>query len=141
MSRSFSMQLWSISTRPRWRAQLGRRDACPTLRPFWPTPQPRRAPLPFRAAMQMKTRILRPACVLLLCLLELHLRSAEVVESDLCVYGGTSAGVAAAVQATPMGKAAVLVESGRHLGGLSSRGLAATDIGNKAAIGGIAREF
>ena len=91
--------------------------------------------------MQMKTRILRPACVLLLCFLTLHLRSAEVVESDLCVYGGTSAGVAAAVQATRMGKAAVLVESGRHLGGLSSGGLGATDIGNKAAIGGIAREF
>jgi hypothetical protein len=33
------------------------------------------------------------------------------------------------------------LESGRHLGGLSSGGLGATDIGNKAAIGGIAREF
>jgi len=35
----------------------------------------------------------------------------------------------------------VLVEFGRHLGGLSSGGLGSTDIGNKAAIGGIAREF
>jgi len=61
--------------------------------------------------------------------------------SDVCVYGGTSAGVAAAVQASRMGKTAVILESGRQLGGLSSGGLGATDIGNKAAIGGIAREF
>src|SRR5436190_18986853 len=30
--------------------------------------------------------------------------AATVVESDICVYGGTSGGVAAAVQATRMGK-------------------------------------
>ena len=66
---------------------------------------------------------------------------AAVVESDVCVYGGTSAGVAAAIQASRMGKKAVLVEFSKHLGGLSSGGLGATDIGNKAAIGGISREF
>ena len=31
--------------------------------------------------------------------------------------------------------------AGRFLGGLTTGGLGATDIGNKAAIGGIAREF
>jgi arylsulfatase A-like enzyme len=60
---------------------------------------------------------------------------------DVVIYGGTSAGVAAAVQTARMGKRAVLIEPGRHLGGLTSGGLGATDIGNKAAIGGIAREF
>jgi hypothetical protein len=60
---------------------------------------------------------------------------------DIVVYGGTSGGVVAAVQAARMGKSAILVEAGRHLGGLTSGGLGATDIGNKAAIGGIAREF
>ena len=60
---------------------------------------------------------------------------------DVVVYGGTSAGVAAAVQASRMGKSVVLIETGRHLGGLSSGGLGATDIGNKNAIGGLAREF
>ena len=40
-----------------------------------------------------------------------------------------------------MGKKPVIVEPGRHLGGMTSGGLGATDIGNKAAIGGIAREF
>ncbi len=60
---------------------------------------------------------------------------------DVVVYGGTSAGVAAAVQVARLGQSVVLIEPGRHVGGLSAGGLGATDIGNKAAIGGIAREF
>ena len=60
---------------------------------------------------------------------------------DIVVYGGTSGGVAAAVQAARMGRSVVLIEPGKHLGGLTSGGLGATDIGNKAAIGGMAREF
>ncbi len=67
--------------------------------------------------------------------------AAEIIEADICVYGGTAAGVAASVQAARMGKTVVLAEPGNHLGGLTSGGLGATDIGNKAAIGGIAREF
>ena len=62
-------------------------------------------------------------------------------EYDVVVYGGTSGGVAAAVQAARMGKKVVLIEPGKHLGGLTSGGLGATDIGNKKAIGGISREF
>lgn len=60
---------------------------------------------------------------------------------DLVVYGGTSAGVAAAVQASRMGRSVVLVAPERHLGGLSSSGLGYTDTGDKAVIGGLAREF
>src|SRR5215207_8336522 len=66
---------------------------------------------------------------------------AKIFESDICVYGGTAGGVASAVQAARMGKSVVLLEFGDHLGGLTSGGLGATDIGNKAAIGGISREF
>ena len=62
-------------------------------------------------------------------------------EFDIVVYGGTSGGCSAAVQAARMRKSVVLIEPGKHLGGLTSGGLGATDIGNKAAIGGIAREF
>ncbi len=69
------------------------------------------------------------------------IHAAEMIKADICVYGGTAAGVAAAVQAERMGKTAVIVEPGRHLGGMTSGGLGETDIGNKAAIGGIAREF
>ena len=60
---------------------------------------------------------------------------------DICVYGGTSAGVTAAVQAAKMGKSVILIEPSSHLGGLSAGGLGATDIGNKAAIGGLSRDF
>ncbi|NLF68583.1 MAG: FAD-dependent oxidoreductase [Candidatus Anammoximicrobium sp.] len=60
---------------------------------------------------------------------------------DLVVYGGTSAGVIAAVQAKRMGKSVVIVCPDKHLGGLSSGGLGFTDTGNKAVIGGLAREF
>jgi FAD dependent oxidoreductase len=57
------------------------------------------------------------------------------------VYGGTSAGVIAAVQTKRLGKSVVIVSPDVHLGGLSSGGLGFTDTGNKAVIGGLAREF
>lgn len=60
---------------------------------------------------------------------------------DIVVYGGTSGGIIAAVQAAKMKKSVVLIESSKHLGGLTSGGLGATDIGNKAAIGGLSRGF
>ena len=62
-------------------------------------------------------------------------------EYDVVVYGGTSAGVIAAVQAKKMGKSVVIVCPDKHLGGLSSGGLGFTDTGNKAVIGGLSREF
>ncbi len=60
---------------------------------------------------------------------------------DIVVYGGTSAGVAAAVQAARMDKSVILIEPGSHLGGLKSGGLGRTDSGDKSVIGGISREF
>lgn len=60
---------------------------------------------------------------------------------DVVVVGGTSGGIAAAIQVRRMGKSVVLLEAGSHLGGLTSGGLGATDIGNKRAIGGVSREF
>ncbi len=60
---------------------------------------------------------------------------------DVCIYGGNSAGVATALQVSRNGKTAIIIEPGNHLGGLSAGGLGETDIGNKAAIGGIPREF
>jgi hypothetical protein len=60
---------------------------------------------------------------------------------DVVVYGGTSAGVAAAVAASREGASVALLEPGRHLGGLSSGGLGQTDSGKKETIGGISLEF
>jgi hypothetical protein len=60
---------------------------------------------------------------------------------DVIVYGGTPAAVVAAAQTKLMGKTAVIVCPETHLGGLSSGGLGFTDTGNKAVIGGLARDF
>jgi hypothetical protein len=65
----------------------------------------------------------------------------EKLSVDLCVYGGTSAGVAAAVQAARDGRKVVLVAPEAHLGGLTTGGLTYTDFGNKGSIGGLSREF
>ena len=65
----------------------------------------------------------------------------EPLSAEVVIYGGTSAGIAAAVQAARMEKSVLLIEPSAHLGGLTTGGLGATDIGNKAAVGGVAREF
>jgi len=70
-------------------------------------------------------------------------QSGDLIQVDICVYGGTSAGVTAAVQAARMGKRVVIVEPGFHLGGMTSGGLSWTDVGSPdrvASIGGLARE-
>src|SRR4051812_30236100 len=68
-----------------------------------------------------------------------HAWAAEKV--DVCVYGGTAGGVAAAVTVYKEGKSVILIEPGRHLGGMSSGGLGQTDFGNKQVIGGLSRQF
>ena len=70
----------------------------------------------------------------------LFVRGEERVR-DIVIYGGTSAGITAAVQAKKMGNSVVVVSPDIHLGGLSSSGLGWTDSGKKEAIGGLAREF
>ncbi len=60
---------------------------------------------------------------------------------DLCIYGGTSAGVIAAYTAKKMGKSAIIIEPTNHIGGMTAGGLSATDIGNKMAITGLSRDF
>lgn len=63
------------------------------------------------------------------------------LDVDLCVFGGNSGGVIAAIAAKKRGLSVALLEPGYHLGGLSAGGLSLTDIGNKQAIGGLSREF
>lgn len=62
-------------------------------------------------------------------------------EVDICIYGGTSAGVIAAYTASKMGKSVLLIEPGQVVGGLSSGGLGQTDIGNKYVVRGLALDF
>jgi hypothetical protein len=81
------------------------------------------------------------ATALVLAGLSGRLIHADEPSYDVVVYGGTSGGVTAAIQAARMGKSVVLIEPTNHIGGLTSGGLGATDIGNKAAIGGLSRDF
>jgi hypothetical protein len=73
--------------------------------------------------------------------------SAATHEADVCIYGGTSAGVVGAVQAAKMGQRVLLVEAGQHVGGMSVEGLGGTDIDNhkefqnSPAVGGLTLEF
>lgn len=60
---------------------------------------------------------------------------------DIVIYGATSAGITAAIQSSRMDKSVLLIEPTQRIGGLTTGGLGATDIGNKIAIGGISREF
>ncbi len=65
----------------------------------------------------------------------------QTYKVDVCVYGGTPGGVAAAVQAKRMGKTVVLSVFGRHVGGLTSAGLTAVDFGKAESLGGMAVDF
>jgi hypothetical protein len=66
---------------------------------------------------------------------------AKTLSYEVAVYGGTPAGVTAAIQAAEMGKKVALFSFNQHVGGLTSGGLTATDVGKKDSIGGLAREF
>ncbi|UYQ92493.1 FAD-dependent oxidoreductase [Chitinophaga horti] len=67
--------------------------------------------------------------------------NAQDHKADIIVYGGSSAGVIAAYTAKMQGKSVLLIEPGKHLGGLSSGGLGYTDIGNKYAVRGLGLDF
>ena len=63
----------------------------------------------------------------------------EVKNYDVVIYGGTSSGIAAAIQVSRMGRSVLLIEPTKRIGGLTTGGLGQTDIGNKQAIGGISQ--
>jgi len=86
---------------------------------------------------------IRTASLFLLVSLFLSCRSGGTAstEAEVVVYGGTAAAVTAAVQLARMGHSVVVVGPDIHLGGMSASGLGFTDTGNKAVIGGLAREF
>ena len=87
----------------------------------------------------------KPIALVLVALALLGVRSfsvaAEPLKAKVVVYGGTSAGVIAAVQAARMNQDVILVCPDKHLGGLTSGGLGFTDSGYTHVIGGLAREF
>ncbi|TDE12679.1 FAD-dependent oxidoreductase [Jiangella asiatica] len=61
--------------------------------------------------------------------------------TDVVVYGATSGGVCAAVAAARAGAPVVLLEPGRHVGGMTSGGLGYTDVGDVRVVRGMAGEL
>ena len=57
--------------------------------------------------------------------------STKILECDLAVYGGSPAGVGTAIQAAKMGKKVLFFSFNDFVGGLTSGGLTATDVGRK----------
>ena len=87
-------------------------------------------------------RLFRPIFLALLAaLLPFPLLLAAEERFDLVVYGGTPAGIAAAVTAARGGASVVMIEPTRWVGGMITGGLGKTDTGNEKVIGGFAREF
>ncbi|MHC4375043.1 MAG: FAD-dependent oxidoreductase [Planctomycetota bacterium] len=66
---------------------------------------------------------------------------APAFTADLVVLDATPAGIAAAISVERAGFQALILSPYERIGGLTTSGLGATDVGNKAAIGGLAREF
>lgn len=60
---------------------------------------------------------------------------------DVVIYGGTAGGAMAAIAAAKEGEHVILLEPGRHIGGMLSGGLGSTDVGRREIIGGLALEF
>ncbi|QDT10964.1 FAD-dependent oxidoreductase [Planctomycetes bacterium K23_9] len=84
------------------------------------------------------SRLIIPIALLLIACIP---QRSDAQQADVIVYGNTSAGVIAAVQAAKMKRSVILVGPDRHLGGLSSGGLGWTDSGRKETVGGLARDF
>lgn len=66
---------------------------------------------------------------------------ADPADYDLVIYGGTSGGMSAALQAQRMGKTVAIIAPHNNLGGMSTSGLSFTDVGEDATVTGISREF
>ena len=62
-------------------------------------------------------------------------------KAEVIVYGGTPAGVMAAVAAARHGHTVALVDLNAHVGGVVSGGLVASDMGDPATLGGLSKEF
>jgi len=61
--------------------------------------------------------------------------------NEVCIYGGSSACITAAYSAAKLGSQVTIICPDATLGGMTTGGLGQTDIGNKQAVIGLARQF
>src|SRR6218665_3117191 len=71
----------------------------------------------------------------------ISLRSFATESADVIVYGGTPAGISAAIAAARQGHDVALIDINAHVGGMVSGGLVDTDIGDRSTVGGLADDF
>ncbi len=90
--------------------------------------------------MKMSRTFITGVLIIIITLLSCN-NDDSLTSSDVVIYGGTSAGISAAIQTARLGKSVIIIEPTNRLGGLTTGGLGQTDIGNKQVIGGISREF
>ncbi|TAN14051.1 MAG: FAD-dependent oxidoreductase [Chitinophagaceae bacterium] len=74
-----------------------------------------------------------------------NVRGQSIKKYDVVIYGGTSAGVMAALAVAKMGESVVLLTPQKHVGGITTSGLGWTDKpykdGENNLIGGLTRDF
>lgn len=84
---------------------------------------------------------MRESFLTFLLLTAINLGAIAAPQYDIVIYGGTSAAISAAIQSSRLGKSVLVIEQTSRIGGLTTGGLGATDIGSKSSIGGISLEF
>ncbi len=95
----------------------------------------------WRAAIWRVFRMRRTLLALLVFTSTQAISQLRTLETDVLVYGGTPAGIAAASVASKEGQRAVLIEPHSEVGGMLSGGLVATDLGSEEAVGGFTKTF
>jgi len=91
----------------------------------------------------MTHRTLRRALAAAACLAPMAMLPADAKpqHADIVIYGCTSGGVVAAIEARRLGRTVLLVCREDYLGGMSTNGLGWSDTGNHRAIGGLSLDF
>ena len=62
-------------------------------------------------------------CISLVCCHPERTVAEDVLETDVCVYGGTASGVTAGLAAARRGRSVIIVEPFQHLGGMHGGGI------------------
>jgi hypothetical protein len=65
-----------------------------------------------------------------------QLQSSDHEVTDICIYGATPGGIAAALSASKSGQNVLLIASGKHLGGLFTSGLSHSDFHSFESLSG-----
>lgn len=91
--------------------------------------------------------VLKFHLILVLMLFSACQRTNQIVESEVCIYGNSSASILAAIQLKKRGREVIIVSPDKYIGGMSIEGLGGSDINNHAdfkndhVIGGLTLEF